>query len=291
MHMSTQNSDLHCLAPTRLLLICDANRNSSAVLSVLGEAGHSVVAKPLHCPASATLRALLPSVDIVLLDVTNSTRDVFKTILQVNVAIGIGSLWPRLLCFSTARRNPQFELAVEKSGARYVRVDSAGVLLDAINLVLAETTDLERAGPHFEIVHSFWQEETGCAPGEAVTAVLLEYRGRMFQVPLALCQRLVFNFLACHSRLALDSLQIVSGLAGDWFYRDHASNSGHVQIAKIRRATVKVLVQRIREALASTFAEAHLRLEPGDVLRSCPVEGSKRILYKLRADVHWHHAQ
>jgi hypothetical protein len=86
-------------------------------------------------------------------------------------------------------------------------------------------------------------------------------------------------------------LQIVSGLSGDWFYREHASNSGRRQVKKIRRATVKVLVQRIREAMASTFAKAHTRFDPCDVLRSWPAEGSTRVLYKLHADVHWDHVR
>jgi hypothetical protein len=89
--------------------------------------------------------------------------------------------------------------------------------------------------------------------------------------------------------LALDSHQIASGLDGEWFYREHAANSGHKQLRKIRTATVKVLVQRIREALKSSFAAAHLRFDSRDVLRSCPAEGSRRVLYKLCADVQWLH--
>jgi hypothetical protein len=102
-------------------------------------------------------------------------------------------------------------------------------------------------------------------------------------------ERLVFDFLAHHRRIALDSLQIVAGLSGDWFYRDHAANSGHKQVKRIRRATVKVLIQRIRKAMASTLARAGLRLDPYDVLRSCPAEGTNRVLYKLHGDVRWVH--
>jgi hypothetical protein len=78
-------------------------------------------------------------------------------------------------------------------------------------------------------------------------------------------------------------------MSGDWFYRDHAANSGHEQVKRIRRATVKVLVQRIREAMATTFAKTGLRFDPRDVLRSCPAEGTNKVMYKLHADARWHH--
>jgi hypothetical protein len=289
--MSIPLSITRFIEPARVLLIRDATRNSEPCLAILEGAGHSVVVSAPPSAARAPLRALLAGVDVVLLDITSSAQEVLKTIVQVNVAMGIANLRPRLLCFSTVRRSPRFDVEVEKTGARYVRIANSEGLLDAINVALAETKELERVGPRFEIVHSYWQKENGCAPGEEVTAVFLCHQGQRFQVPLALSQRLIFNFLASRGRLALDSLQIVSALAGDWFYRDHASNSDHKQVARIRRATVKVLIQRIRVSLASTFAEANLRLRPEDVLRSCLAEGSKRVLYKLRADVCWQHVQ
>jgi hypothetical protein len=52
-----------------------------------------------------------------------------------------------------------------------------------------------------------------------------------------------------------------------------------------------VLVQRIREAMASTFAKAQVNFDPCDVLRSWPAEGSTTVLYKLHADVHWDHVR
>jgi hypothetical protein len=152
---------------------------------------------------------------------------------------------------------------------------------------MTEIVMLERTGPCFEIVHRFTRGGR-CAPGEEISAVLLASRARFYQLPIGLAQRFIFDLLA-QRRLAVDSLQIVSGLSGSWFYKDHALNSGYRQPKKIRRATVKVLVQRIREAMASTFEEAHLRLDPKGVLRSCYAEGSKRVIYRLNANVHWHH--
>jgi hypothetical protein len=161
------------------------------------------------------------------------------------------------------------------------------MLLEAVDLLLSEMNNFERNGPCFQIIHRFSQGS--CAPGEEISTILLAYNSNLYQLPLALSQRFVFDFLAQHRRIGMDSSQIVSGLSSDWFYRDHAANSGHRQLKKIRRPTVKVLVQRIREAMESAFAEAKVKVDPYEVLCSCLAEGSKRVLYKLHADVRWQH--
>lgn len=249
--------------------------------------GFAVESAALTSPISFRARNLLSHVDIVLLDVTTNSREEPNTAQELMSTIGICSPRPRVLCFSTIQRNPQFVLQIERLGARYVRIVTPENLVDAVELLLAEMNDFERNGPQFEIVHLFAQGPI-CAPGEEISAVLLPFNGRSYQLPLGLAQRFVFDFLA-QRRLAVDSLQIVSGLAGSWFFKDHALNSGQRQVRKIRRATVKVLVQRIREAIAATLEEAQLRLDPRDVLRSCYAEGTKRVLYKLHADIRWRH--
>jgi hypothetical protein len=160
------------------------------------------------------------------------------------------------------------------------------MLFEAIDLLLAELDELEKHGPCFQIVHRFSQGI--CTPGEEISAVLLAHAGNFLQLPLGLAERFVFDFLA-QRRIAVDSLQIVSGLAGDWFYREHAANSGQRQVRKIRRPTIKVLAQRIRDAMSSTFGHSDLVFDPYDVLRSCPAVGSNRVLYKLCARVRWRH--
>ena len=287
MQTNLEIQSLRLGAPSRLMLMQDSSTDSSIVLDALKSKGHAAVLHPFSAPNSLVLRTLLNSLDVLLIDLTNCSYDALSVLERLSVAMGISNVRPRLLCFSSAHRNPRFELAVEKCGARYVRISSLAVLLDAIDLVIAEMDQLQRDGPCFEIIHRYSQG--GCAPGEETNAIFLVHGGRFFQVPLSLAQRLLFNFLADHRRIAMDSSQIVSGLAGDWFYRDHAANSGYRQFKKIRRPTVKVLIQRIREALALTFAKAKLRLDPRDVLRSCPAEGSKRVLYKLQAEIRWHH--
>jgi len=269
-------------------MVCADPGQAGPLLEAVQAQGHRVVCHNIPHTISKDVRCLLSSSDIVLIDVTSASSEILKTIEQLHAANAELNVGPRLLCFSTAHRNPHFVIAVKKWGAHYARVDGMGMLCEAINLLCAETKELERKGPCFEILHRFSQGS--CAPGEEIAGVfLINNDETALQLPLGLAQRFVIEFLAQHRRIALDAQQILSGLSGDWFYRDHAANSGHRQMKKIRRPAVKVIVQRIREAMATVFTRAHLRLDPYDVLRSYPVEGSKRVLYKLIADVRWRH--
>lgn len=279
------------VTPARLLLMEGVKRHGShATIEALESVGHTVLQNVISPPFSAAVRRLLAALDLIVIDITDSGRDFLPFLPQLNAALGITALRPRVLCYATKHRNPEFVLAVEKCGAQYVRVSDPLLLLEAIDLTLSRTRQLEQHGPSFSIIHRFSQKGTSwCAPGEEVTGVLLIHGQQSFQLGLGLAQRLVFDFLANHRRLAMDAHQIAAGLAGEWFYREHAANSGHKQLKKIRVATVKVLVQRIREALALSFAAANLPFESQDVLRSCPAEGSSRVLYRLCADVRWLH--
>ena len=279
----------HTLAPAcikaRMLLYREADGRDS-IQEVIRSNGYHVVVRNEIIQTPNELKSL-PGVDIVLVDITSSSHKVLATVQALNAAIGICRVRPRLLCFSRAYRSPKFVLPIEKCGARYVRVESLSTLVEAIDLLLAEMNELDRNGPTFRIVHRFSQGS--CAPGEEVSAVLLVHNGDFRQLPLAVVERLVFELLAQRRRIALDSLQIVSAMSGDWFFREHAANSGHKQIKRLRRATVKVIIQRIRDAMATTFGKANLCFDSHDVLRSCLAEGTNRVLYRLQADVRWRH--
>jgi hypothetical protein len=270
------------------ILICGLADGPKSWLENLRAFGCLAEQMPLCRPISLNVRTLLAAVDVVLLDLTTSSHDVLETIRDLVSVIGICMPRPRLLCFSSAHRNPHFVLGVQKSGARYVRISSPEMLLEAVDLLVAEIHEPERNGPCFQIVHRFSQGI--CAPGEEISAVLLERAGDFFQLPLGLTERFVFDFVA-QRRLAVDSLQIVSGLSGDRFYSQHAANSGHKQVNKVRRPTIKVSAQRIRDGMSSAFDEARVGFDPYDVLRSCLAEGTNRVLYKLCAQVRWQHPQ
>ena len=226
------------------------------------------------------------SADIVLLDVTAGGQNKIEIARRIRAAISMSGSSSFILCFSTVHRNPRFVLELTKAGARYVRVSDPAMLTEAIELVVAEGAEIESAGPCFHIRHRF--SRGFCAPGEEIAVIELVHHGDFFQLPLALSARFMFNHLAENRSFALDAFQIASGLNG-WFYRDHGLNAGLRQTTKVRVATVKVLAQRIRQAMTSTFAKAGLAYDPYDVLRSFAAEGSTRALYRLHADVRWQH--
>jgi hypothetical protein len=269
------------------ILICGPPGGVNPWLERLRTRGYVADRVTISCPLSLDARMLLPTIDLLLLDLTTSSHETLNTIRDLVSAMGICTIRPRLLCFSSVHRNPQFVLNVERLGARYVFVADTRMLIEAIELFLAEMNAGERDGLNFVIVHQFSQGT--CGPGEEVSSVMLNDRGTLFSLALGLAERLVFELLARHRRVLLDSEQIASYIDGHWFFRDHALNSGHRQVTKIRRASVKVRAHRIRQALASSFSQTHLEFDPHDVLRSCFAEGTNRVLYKLHGRVEWHH--
>jgi hypothetical protein len=260
-----------------------------AMLDPIHSRGHEVIVEDISRSSTARLHMFVSSVDIVLLNVTASSRDIMAMIRDLMAVIGACDVAPRVLCFSAAHRNSDFVRAIQKYGAGYVRVSDSAMLLEAIDLLLADMDELRRNGPCFHMLHRF--SHGACGPGEEAAAVLYPCAGELFQLPLALSGRLVFNFLAEHPRIAFDSKQIASGLRGGWFYRDHAANSGVRQLVKVRVPAVKVIIQRSREAMSVAFEHAHVRIDPFDVLQSLPAAGSgNRILYKLKAEVIFRHS-
>ena len=123
-------------ANTRLLM-GGTSDSSHSMLESMRLHGYKVAVANIFSPVSKQLRMLLSHVDVVLLDVTTSNRDVYETVHALTTTIGICKVRPRLLCFSTAHRNPHFVLGIEKSGARYVRVANPSMLIEAVDLLVA----------------------------------------------------------------------------------------------------------------------------------------------------------
>lgn len=276
------------LAKARLM-ICGTDITSESVREMCRANGYYLAPDTFDPTQLARVQTLDHNFDIVVLDVTHMGVDFLKALEGVQSAASIWNLRPRILCFSTAHRNPQFVLRIERSGAKYIRVDSLPLLIEAVDVLFAEMLYLDRNGPCFEIIHGFSQGS--CAPGEEISAVLLLHNSSYVQLRLPLAQRFVFDYLSQHRRIAVDSLQITSGLSAGWFYRDHAANSGIRQMKKIRQAAVKVLIQRIRDAMDDAFHATRLNMKAEDVLRSCLAEGSTRVLYRLNAEVRWRHPE
>lgn len=270
----------------RIALLADGSTEN--IVTPLRRAGYEIDIHLPLTPSTLALRALAEDRDIILIDISIQPRNVLETLKTLNNTAGIDGIRPRTLCFSTVHRNPNFVADIQRCGVRHVRISDAAMLLEAIALMLWEMNELERHGPEFRITHRYSQGL--CAPGEVIEAVeILGSEGSYHHLPLALTERLIFEVLARHQRIASDSLQIVTSIRGEWFFRDYGVNAGSRQTIKVRRPTVKVSIERIRKALAIVFEKTNISLDPYDVLRSCLAVGTNRVLYKLHGRVEWSH--
>jgi hypothetical protein len=163
-------------------------------------------------------------------------------------------------------------------------------VLNKVDLLVAEIVHLRTAGPHCRIVHRFRMPGSGCLPGEEVFAVFLVYRGYEYQLRLTLAQRLLFEFLANHSRLAQSARQIELGIRADDFFRFHAKNAnGRTTLTRrIPRSSIKEHIRRLLQALGLAFQEAGIGIDPRGVLIVQDTVGNE-VGYKLKATCTWTH--
>jgi hypothetical protein len=159
-----------------------------------------------------------------------------------------------------------------------------------VDLLIAEISHLRSAGPHFRIVHRFRMPGSDCLPGEEIVAVLLVYRGHEYQLRLSMAQRLLFDFLARHSRIGQSARQIELGIHADGFCQHHAKNANGrtVHIRRIPRSGIRVHIQRIRRALSFAFKEAGMGIDPCKVLIAEDTAGNET-LYRLKSICSWTH--
>ena len=163
-------------------------------------------------------------------------------------------------------------------------------VMKKVELMLLEYRQLKAGRLHFTILHCFRAPGTECAPGEVVAAIYLMQHGREHCVPLSMTLRQVFDFLAKHARISLSASQIATYFRADVFYSRHGSNiatDGKLR-RRVTRSAVKVYVQRIRQALALSFREANLRVDPCNILAS-EETGSNEAGYRLRGTFDWLH--
>jgi hypothetical protein len=168
--------------------------------------------------------------------------------------------------------------------------NSLSPVLNKVDLLIAEIRHLRSAGPHFRIVHRFRMPGSDCLPGEEAAAVFLQNRGHEYQLRLSLAQRLLFDFLARHSRLAQSARQIELGIRADGFCQHHAKNANGrtVLIRRIPRSAVRVHIQRIHRALSFAFQEAGIGIDPRKVLIAQNTAGNET-LYRLKSICSWTH--
>ena len=163
-------------------------------------------------------------------------------------------------------------------------------VLETVDLLVAEIKHIRLGGPPFRIVHRFRMPGTDCMPGEEIVAVFLLHRGHEYHLRLSLALRILFDYLARHSRLPQSARQLELGLRADDFYRRHAANATGrtVLIRHIPRSAVKTYVKRLHQAFASAFHEAGIRIDPGNVLIRRKTVGNE-VGYQLKASCDWLH--
>jgi len=144
------------------------------------------------------------------------------------------------------------------------------ILLHYIDLIFAEIAEMRSSGPHFRIYHRFRKPGTNCAPGEEILAVCFVHRGQEYHLRLSLALRILFDYLARHSRFPQSASQIEAGVRADRFSARHAAAAmgASAFTRRISRSCVKVYIERLRSALESAFHEADLLMDTRGVLLS-----------------------
>ena len=171
-----------------------------------------------------------------------------------------------------------------------MRSEYGAILLHYCNLVFTECAELRSSGPHFRIEHRFHKPGTDCAPGEEIFAVWLVHRGKEYHLRLSLALRIMFDYLANHSRLPQSAHQIEAGIRADRFYAEHAGNAmGRVPFTRSSpRSYVRVYIERLRLALEDAFREADIPIDARSVLLSQETVMNE-IGYRVRASFEWTH--
>jgi hypothetical protein len=170
--------------------------------------------------------------------------------------------------------------------------DGLSSIIEEVDVLLAEIRELSASGPHFRIIHRFHRPGSECTPGEEIFAVYLVHRGREFSLPLSLALRILFDYLARHSRLPQSAAQIEAGIRGDRFYTQHAAAAmGKGKFTRsIPRSYVRVYIGRLRSALARAFRKADMSMDPRDVLLS-EATVMNESGYRLKATIEWFHME
>ncbi len=162
-------------------------------------------------------------------------------------------------------------------------------VLDKVHLILAEIRELRSSGVQCRIVHRFRLQGSDCMAGEEIAAAFLLHRGREYRLRLSLALRIVFDFLARHSRLPQSARQIELGIRADDFYKRHAANAtGRAMTRKITKSAIHEYVLRLRRAFLLAFREAGLRIDPNRIVVAEETVGNE-VSYRLRAKCEWIH--
>lgn len=163
-------------------------------------------------------------------------------------------------------------------------------VLNTVDVMLAEARRIRSAEIDLRIIHRLRIPGTECLQGEEIFAAFWIFRGREYQLPLALSQLILLDYLARHSRVAQSAKQIELGIRSDAFYREHGRNAKcrKALVRQIPRSAVREHIRRLHKAIAFVFHKANLPLDPRRVLVVTETV-SNEVGYQLRANCHWTH--
>lgn len=168
--------------------------------------------------------------------------------------------------------------------------DNFAPVIEAIDLLRAELREIDSGSLHFRIVHRFGSPGADCVLGEEVLAILFVHRGNEYQLRLSPAMLLVADYLLRHSRYAQTASQIATGIHEGSFYREYGYSGREQRTWQIPRSAIKEYVKRLHRAIALAFNDAHLRLDPRDVLQEAE-SVSNHVLYRWRAAVEIAHIE
>ncbi len=163
--------------------------------------------------------------------------------------------------------------------------DRLNLIVEEVDLLVAEAAWMNARGPHFVIVHHWQQLGSQCLAGEEVAAGRFVFRGREFELTkLGVGPLIELDFLARNRWRSRSASNLAAEMNADAFCMQHGSNAPNYrkQTRNFTHGSVKVYAERIREAMDVAFREAGANLDPFLVLTS--EQG-----YRLKASVEWVH--
>src|SRR5947209_2116357 len=241
----------------------------------LKKAGHSII----ECADRQTAMEIIKNnplkFDIVITDIhlthkdPNGGRELTKQINDWKKTKRGYDPAPLVLCITNYYVDAHTQFEVELEGGRYVSKDAnTKEYLRNIELLLIELDKLRGQGPLFRIAHKYgpntMDRGRGCYVGEEVTSVELLHRNSVFPVMMTKTPIRIFDYLARYAfTYPQTTIDIIKGLTeGNAFYHEWFAGED------VSPDSIKMAIRRIRKALGDTFQQAHLNLDPKNVLVS-----------------------
>lgn len=162
-------------------------------------------------------------------------------------------------------------------------------IIEEIEFMLALLARTGASKPRLRVLHRL-RQGSDCCPGEEVAQAWVIRGSEVFRLKLSTRGLLLPDYFA-RRRLPQSASQIESGMRADRFCTEHAFNvlRSRRPPTLIGRRSVRVYVERIRQALALAFEEAGIDLDPRSVLVSDRAVDCNEVAYLLKANVEWIH--